>query len=85
MTTLELRLDDDLQAFVTRQSKVLGHPSTAAYIESLLAIEKLKHRASTVEAQLKEADGDQTELVDDEYWRRLESDVFHKASAETNP
>jgi hypothetical protein len=85
MTTLELELDDDLQAFVLRQSRSLGHPSAAVYIKSLLSLEKLRQRSPQVEALLKEAETDQTEPVDDAYWKRLESEIFGESEAEENP
>ena len=78
MTALELQLDDELNAFVLRQSRLQGHASAAAYIESLLAIERLRSRPEHVAAMLQEVldDPSESQIVDDEYWRRLDAEVF---------
>ena len=87
MATLELQLDDDLNAFVLRQSSTQGHASAAAYIESLLAIERLRSRPEHVDAMLQEAFDDPSEshLVDDEYWRRLDAEVFGTLPTDVAP
>jgi hypothetical protein len=80
MTTLELPLDEDLHAFVIRQSQARGHASAAAYVESLLAMERMRERPEHVAALLQEAldDPDEPQVVDDGYWKRLEAEVFGK-------
>jgi len=87
MATLELQLDDELNAFVLRQSSTQGHASAAAYIESLLAIERLRSCPEHVAAMLQEAldDSSEPQLVDDEYWRRLDSEVFGDAQTDNSP
>lgn len=87
MTTLELQLDDELNAFVLRQSRSQGHASAAAYIESLLAIERLRSRPEQVAAMLQEAldDPSEPQLVDDEYWRRLDAEVFGNVPTDVAP
>ncbi len=87
MTTLELELDDELNAFVLRQSRLQGHPSAAAYIESLLAIERLRSRPEHVAAMLQEAldDPSESQIVDDEYWRRLDAEVFGNVQTDVAP
>ena len=75
MTTLEIPLDDDLKDFALRQSRALGHASATAYIESLLAIERLRERKTHVDAMLQQATSDGTQPVDDEYWKRVESEI----------
>ena len=80
MTTLELELDEDLEAFLLRQSRARGFASPKAYVESLLAVERLRERPEHVTAMLQEAmdDSSGTQEVDDEYWKRLEAEVFEK-------
>lgn len=82
MTTLSIELDDDLNAFVLRRSGQQGHASAAAYIESLLAIERMRSRSDYVEAKLQEALDDPSEfqIVDDGYWKRLDKEVFGNTS-----
>ena len=84
MTTLQLQLDDDLNAFVQRRSHAQGHSTAGAYIESLIAIERLKDRPQHVTALLQEALDDpmEAEFVDDDYWKRLEAEVFGSDSAD---
>jgi len=87
MTTLELQLDDDLNAFVLRQSRERGFSCAADYVESLLAIERLKARPEWVAAKLQEAldDPSESQVVDDEYWKRLEVQVFGKELSDDEP
>ena len=87
MATLEIQLDDDLNAFVIRQCRMHGHASAAAYIESLLAIERLRSRPEHVAAMLQEAlvDPSASQIVDDEYWRRLDAEVFGSARSDCAP
>lgn len=82
MTTLELHLDDDLEAFVQKQSQSRGHASAAAYIQSLLAVERLRDRSMEVNEFLRESTPGKTQLVDDAYWKRLEAEVFANRSTE---
>ncbi len=81
MATLELQLDDELNAFVLRQSSTQGHASAAAYIESLLAIERMRKRPDHVAAMLQEAldDASESKVVNDEYWTRTDAEVFGNA------
>lgn len=78
MAIIELQLDDELNAFVIRQCRAQGHASAAAYIESLLAIERLRSRPGHVAAMLQAAldDPSESQIVDDEYWTRLDAEVF---------
>ncbi len=84
MTTLRLELDDDLNAFVNRRCGQQGHASAAAYIESLLAIERMRSRPDDIEEKLQEAldDPSDSQIVDDEYWKRLDEEVFGNASSD---
>jgi hypothetical protein len=76
MTMLELQLDDDLQSFVMRQSRALGYASAAAYVESLLAMERLRSRSGLVNSLLQAASDDPaTHPMDHDYWQRLEAEV----------
>ena len=87
MATLEIQLDDELNAFVIRQCRAQGHASAAAYIESLLAIERLRSRPEHVAALLQEAldDPSESQIVDDEYWRRLDAEVFGSTRLDCAP
>jgi hypothetical protein len=87
MTTLELQLDEDLNSFVQRQSRARGHASAAAYVESLLAVERLRERPEHVAAMLQEAldDPNEPQVVDDNYWKRLEAEVFGTEQADNVP
>lgn len=78
MTTLELQLDDELGAFIERQWRSLGHPSAAAYVQSLLAVERLRNRSGEIVDWLRKADGESVDRidVDDAYWKRVEAEVF---------
>ena len=87
MTTLRLELDDDLNAFVLRQSGKQGHASAAAYIESLLAVERMRSRPEYVATKLQEAldDSSNSQIVDDEYWKRVDAEVFEGAEPDRSP
>lgn len=83
MTTLEIQLNDDLHAFVLLQSRVRGHASPDAYIESLLAVDRLRNRAPQVDALLHAAKADKTLPVDEAYWHSLEAEIFPDAATDS--
>ncbi len=85
MTTLELQLDDDLDLFVQQQSQARGYASGAAYIQSLLAVERLRGQTPQVNQRLAESTQGPTKLVDDAYWQRLETEVFASRPTEQTP
>lgn len=84
MTTLELKLDDELKGFVERQAREGGHESAETYVESLLAIERLRARAERVTNSLMEVIASDPSLreVDAGFWCTVEQQIFSGKSPE---
>ncbi len=82
MTTLELQLDDDMKGFVDRQSQIGGYSTPEAYIESLLAMERMRSQSERVMSLLVAAieEDPNPREIDDQYWAELESQVLEGTS-----
>lgn len=82
MTTLELHLDDDMKSFVEQQSLIEGHSSPEAYIEALLAMQRMRLQADRITPLLVAAieEDPNPRVIDDQFWVELRTQILERAS-----
>lgn len=82
MTTLELHLNDELKSFVEQQSRIEGHSSPEAYIEAVLAMQRMRSHADRITPLLVAAieEDPNPRVIDDQFWVELRTQILDRAS-----